>query len=152
MPLISSLPPRASAKQSHQTLNIHFSSPVDNFNRSVWCSRWGYHEFHIHEPGDPLNRCPNYLLFAIVAALVDLGGVTEIEKTLPEYARGTFEQWRQLNGGSLPPRWKTALAVVGMIIYVFVFGIVLILFSPFYILFAGLRIWWKARKRVRYGS
>jgi hypothetical protein len=60
---------------------------------------------------DPLNRCPNYVHFGMIASLVDLGGKPKNwnGRELPDYAKGTWAEWKKMNGGFRPPLWKTLL-------------------------------------------
>lgn len=127
--------------KSSQNWYIHFSSPSDKFEGKVRCNCCGPN-FEVREPMDSLNRCPNYLQYAIIATFVDLGGVAEGIDDLPDYARGTFENWKTLNGGSRPPAWKTALAALGMIAYV----LLMLLLSPILIIIMLFVFWWPKEK------
>ncbi len=120
---------QASNVEHPQTWYIHFSSPPDKFESKVRCTCGGPN-FEVRDSLESLDRCPHYLRYAIIATLVDLGGVVEEIDDLPDYARGTFENWKMLNGGSRPPAWKVALAALGMIAYAFL----MILLSPILII------------------
>lgn len=62
--------------EPRQTWNIHFSSPPDKFESIVRCRFCGPN-FELQDGMESLDRCPHYLRYAIIATLVDLGGVAE---------------------------------------------------------------------------
>ena len=77
---------------------------------------------------DNLNRCPGYFFFATVAALQNLGCQREEKGDLPAYARESFANWKELNGGLAPPWWKR---VCGCILGSFSFVLVGGMFAAF---------------------
>ena len=135
----------ASNAEHSQTWYIHFSSPPDKFESEVWCTCCSPN-FEVQGSLESLDRCPHYLQYAIIATLVDLGGVAEEIDSLPDYARGTFENWKKLNRGTRPPIWKTALTVVGILLYMLIVMVLGIVLSPVLLLLI-LFLWWKEKRK-----
>ena len=139
--------------EAGQDWQIHFKSAADGFNGKVDLHRVGQ-KIHIQEPADGLNRCPNYLLYAVEASLIYLGGTVKNpsgsnapRKVIPEYGLGTFEQWKKSNHGTRPPAWKVLLAMTGMMVYVIIVGVAFILMLPI-LLGIVLFFWLKERRRT----
>jgi len=133
---------------------ITFCSPSDRYSESVWCHR-NANTLAVEKEADVLNRCPNYLLFVTTAAIEDLGGVAESHggnqaKSLPNYARMTFAQWKEINRGTRPPVWKNCLAVAGACLYFLYLAVAMVAMVPVYLLIGSV-LWWRIRQEDRSG-
>jgi hypothetical protein len=129
---------------------INFESTTDGFKQHIWCFR-NEREIHVQELADVLNRCPHYLMYATEAALISLGGTRPPQpssnpprKKIPDYALGTFAQWKKLNRGSRPPWWKISLAWVIGTLYFLLIILAYLLLLPI-IVMLGIIIWIKTR-------
>ncbi len=125
---------------------VNFESKSDDFKRHIWCFRQGC-KIHVQELADVVNRCPHYLLYATEAALLDLGGISanpsdiaQPKRKIPDYALGTFAEWKKQNHGSRPSWWRTSLVWIVGTLYLLFIGLAYLLLLPF-ILLVGTIIW-----------